>query len=446
MKVDTVVIRRPGLCVCVVFLLLGVASAAAAQDEARPNGGESLELRPTVVLLRTDGRGAATVTRQLREVLVAARVNVVDVEDTAAASTLAQQHGVNVLTGASAGSGSARRVTLSLRGVDGAELGSARAVVNGADTSGLRRAVRELLDQGRAAMADAREGDGDSDGPRPAGLEGAEIGESAVETANETAPTDDSVNAISQQKPPDGSSRGASAEAGREATEDGAVAEQGGEPEGDVITSAREWGGRRDAELRAAQAWGRAVDRNVASGLELGARLVGGVVLGDPTGFELVAAGTTGPAWGLRAHGGYSWGWVSARAEFGFHRHERMGATGTLAPGNQAAWEVPLGLMVRASWPDPTVGPYVDLGVGVSWWRMPFRADFQQGVQAVDAALSGWVRAAVGARVLGWLDVFAEVAVHASEDLAVGATGPLFNEPLVFLGGGLGVVIPGSVL
>lgn len=117
-------------------------------------------------------------------------------------------------------------------------------------------------------------------------------------------------------------------------------------------------------------------------------------------------------------------------------RHEASGQSGTLALGDHASLEVPLAVVARVAWPNRVVGPYAELGGGVSYWSIPIRVDAVLGTQRIDAAWTAGLRAAVGARVLSYLDGFAEFAVHGVDDL--GGMGSVFVVPAVYVGGGVG--------
>jgi hypothetical protein len=209
-----------------------------------------------------------------------------------------------------------------------------------------------------------------------------------------------------------------------------------------LLAEGRTWYAREHAAGRGVPAWAGATGVEVPVGLELGVRLLVGMLLDDPAGFLFFDPyALMGPSWGARVHVGYAVEWFSARVEGGWMRHEQVGGEGTLVQGDHAATEIPLALMLRATLPDPLVGPYVEAGGGCSAWSVPVRVDTRYGTQSVELAWTPMARAAVGVRVLGYLDLFAEGALSGQDDL--GGTGQLFFGPSWFVGGGVGAHFSG---
>ncbi len=209
-----------------------------------------------------------------------------------------------------------------------------------------------------------------------------------------------------------------------------------------VLAEGRSWYAREYEAGRGVPAWAGATGVEVPIGLELGVRIVAGGLLGDPAGFLYFDPyALVGPGWGARLHVGYAVTWFSVRVEGGWMRHEHLGTEGAVVQGDRAATEVPLALVLRATLPDPTVGPYLEVGAGASAWSLPVRADPRLGAQAVELAWVPTARAAVGMRILGYLDVFAEGVLSGQDDL--GGTGQLFLGPAWFVGGGVGAHFSG---
>ena len=206
----------------------------------------------------------------------------------------------------------------------------------------------------------------------------------------------------------------------------------------ELLDAASAWHARRVATNAFPVGWTHAVDVVDAFGLELGVRAVIGTLLGDPLGLSQASDDVAlGPSWGGRAHVGLSFGWLSARLEAGISRHEMHG--GATSPlGDVSATEVPMSLVLRVALPGPTVGVFLDLGGGATFWSAPVRVSQDRGLERLDGAWTARIQGGVGVRILSYLEVTAEVALHLPDDL--GGQGPVFSDVALYAGGGIGFV------
>lgn len=205
----------------------------------------------------------------------------------------------------------------------------------------------------------------------------------------------------------------------------------------DVLRAALAWRESR-GEGALPGGWAHAADVVDPVGVEIGARVVVGALVGDPWGLRLLDA-SAGPqwSWGARAHIGYSFGAVALRVEGGVVRHEVVAPQG-LSATELAALEVPVELHLRWSVPDTTVGFVIEAGGGVSMWSIPLRASESAGLERVEGAWTGRAEMSVGVRLVSYVDVLVTCGVVLPDDL--GGTGPVLSDATLFLGGSVGFI------
>ena len=205
-----------------------------------------------------------------------------------------------------------------------------------------------------------------------------------------------------------------------------------------LLDGAAAWHAHRVARNAFPVGWTHAVEVVDALGIELGVRAVVGTLLDDPFGLSQASDDVSfGPGWGGRAHVGMSFGWLSARLEGGFSRHEMHG--GATSPFiDVSAIEIPVSFVLRVALPSPILGVFLDVGGGATFWSVPVRVSQDRGLERLDGAWTPRIQGGLGVRILSYLEVMAEVALHLPDDL--GGLGPVFSDMALYAGGGIGFV------